>query len=125
MHFDLTRDDIDNLLTAFLTGTQCADLQTRITDPNQLPPACRERLQLAQNPARPWTAWATTDGPIAACGDYDMAGSIRLSAYLLLVEWWTLPSGYHSAWCHCDPKRPTDWIFGRGRHDDVPRGPAK
>jgi hypothetical protein len=58
---------------------------------------------------------APVDGPIAAWAEYDIEGSKQLGAYLFFIEWCGMSGGYHSSWCYCYPKRPTEWIFGRGR----------
>lgn len=111
-NFDLSRSDIENLLTEFLSGSLGTELGTRLTDPDKLPAACRSRLQPAQNSGQPWTAWSTPGGPMVAWGRYDLQGSRRLTTYLLFVEWWEAPSGHHALWCHCDPKRPGQWTVG-------------
>jgi hypothetical protein len=65
---------------------------------------------------RAWTAYSTPGAPIAAWGDYHIDGSRQLRGYLLSIEWYDVPTGHHSLWCYCDPKRPTEWTVGRGRH---------
>lgn len=57
---------------------------------------------------------------MAAWADYHIEASKKLNAYLLFVQWYAVPSGYHSLWCYCDPKRPTEWTIGRGRHGSAP-----
>jgi len=115
INFELSRSDVENLLASFLAGTQCVVLEARIVDIDKLPGACRTRVRLADSMGRAWTAWSTEHGQMAAWGDYDLEGSKQLHAYLLFVEWWLVPSGHHSLWCYCYPKRPTEWIIGRSR----------
>jgi hypothetical protein len=118
INYDLSRSDVENLLAGFLTGAVGVELGTRLTDLNVLPAAYRAHLHAAEASGRAWTAWSTERGPIAAWGDHDREGSRRLNAYLLLVDWGDGHTGYHSLWCYCDPKRPTEWTIGRGRHGD-------
>jgi len=114
VNFDLSRVDVENLLAAFLVGTQGMKPLARVIDLRELPEQCRVCVQLAASRGRAWTAWSTEVGPIAAWGDYDIAASRRLNAYVLFVEWYWLPSGQNSLWCHCDPRRPSEWTIGRG-----------
>jgi len=67
--FDLSRSHAEDLLTGFHAGTQGVDLGTRLTDLGDLP---HQKLRLARNAGRPWTAWPTPSEPIAACEDYDL-----------------------------------------------------
>ena len=87
---------------------------------NDLPAECRKHLRAAEAAHRIWAAWATERGPIAAWGDYHAEASKRLYGYQLLVEWYDMPTGHHALWCYCDPKRPTEWTVGRGRHGATP-----
>jgi hypothetical protein len=113
MHFDLSRSDVERLLTGFLAGTQGVTLQSPITDCQVLPDVYRTAIQRAQEANRAWTAWSTDYGFLLAWGDYDSAASRRQFVYMLFVEWIDF-GGQHAAWCHCDPGRPTEWVFGRG-----------
>jgi hypothetical protein len=115
MNFDLSRSDVENLLAGFLAGTQGVELKKRLTDLSDLAPACRTHVRRAVASGRAWTAWSTEHGPIAAWGDYDIHGSRQINAYLLSVEWCGVPNDHHSLWCYCHPRRPTEWIVGRGR----------
>jgi hypothetical protein len=115
INFDLSRPDVENLLSAFLAGTQNVALKSRLTDIGELPAECRQYIRQAEASGRAWTAWMTDLGPMAAWGDYHSEPSKRLYAYLLLVEWWLPSTGHHSIWCYCDPRRPTEWTFGRSR----------
>ena len=121
MDVEAARAQVEELLKCFLVGTQNVALTARILDIGDLPVACRERVRAAQVSGRAWTAWSTERGPMAAWGDYDVEGSRRLMACLLYVEWLVPPGEYHAAWCRCDPKRPMDWIFGRGLLDETRR----
>jgi hypothetical protein len=118
--YDLSRSDIQSLLAGFLTGAVGVTLGTRLMDLDDLPSACRTHVRLAAANGRTWAAWVTDRGPIAVCGEYHIEPSKRLFAYLLLTEWWEDLSGHHSMWCYCDPKRLTEWTFGRGRDTDTP-----
>jgi hypothetical protein len=105
---------VENLLAGFLIGAVGVELQKRL-DISELPAECPKHVGVAEASGRPWTAWSTERGPIAAWGEYHPEPSKRLYAYLLLVEWWAAPSGHHALWCYCEPKRPTEWTAGRGR----------
>jgi hypothetical protein len=107
---------VETLLAGFLTGALGVELIARLDKLEDLPLACRAHAHRAQDAGNPWMAWVAANGLIAAWGSIDMQGSRRTSAYLLLhIEWWDGVSGYHSLWCHCDPKRPAEWTVGRGR----------
>jgi hypothetical protein len=114
INFDLSRSDVKNLLLCFLTGSHQGELLAPLADVDELPAACRAAIRRADATQRAWTAWLTPGGPIAAWGDYDMQGSLRIHACLLFVEWWDSTSGHHAMWCYCDPKRATEWTVGRG-----------
>jgi hypothetical protein len=112
---NLSRSDVEKLLAGFLTATQGLKPGVQFIDAGELPPTCRKHVQAAQALGSPLIAWSTVDGPIAAWAEYDIEGSKQLGAYLLLIEWCGISGGHHSSWCYCYPKRPTEWIFGRGR----------
>jgi hypothetical protein len=113
INFDLTRPEIESLLSAFLVGTQGLELTTRITEMINLPEPHLSRVRCADSLGQAWIAWITRAGPIVAWGAYDIDGSRRINAYLLFIEWCRLPNDHHSAWCYCHPSRPTEWVFGR------------
>jgi hypothetical protein len=122
---DLSRSGVEELLAGFLVGALGVELGTQLKDPGELPVGCRTRLRIAQGSGRAWTAWSTPSGPMAICGDLDIPGSRQLSAYLLFIEWWNALNEYHALWSFCNPKRPTEWTIGRGRHcDPSPYTPA-
>jgi hypothetical protein len=116
IRFDLSRSDVENLLGGFLTGALGLEPETRLTETAELPMACQSHLRLAETSGRAWTAWSTPLGPTAAWGEYDIQGSKNLFAFLLLVEWWDVPSGHHALWAYCDPRRRTEWTIGKGQH---------
>ena len=120
INFDLSRPELENLLTGFLVGTQNIALGTRLIDVEDLPEPCRNRVQLEQARGCVWIAWSTPHAPIVAWGEYHNEASRRLRAYLLSVWWWDAPTGFHSLWCHCEPARPTEWTVGSGQHSDAP-----
>ncbi len=114
---------MENLLAGFLTGALGVELGARIKHPSNLPSACRTHVRAAEAVGRTWAAWAawaTPDGPIAACGDYHPEASKRLYTYQMWIEWCDGPTGHHSLWVYCDPKRPTEWTIGRGLHGTTP-----
>ena len=108
---DLGRVDMEALLGAYLVGTQVVTLGKRLglTD---VPEACQRHLLKAESAGRVWVAWSTEMGPIAAWGDYERRRSETF--HRLFVEWWIQSSGHHALWARADPKRPTEWTFGRG-----------
>jgi hypothetical protein len=114
--FDLSGPEVENLLAGFLTGAVGIQLGARLTDVNALPADCRKHARAAEAAGRTRVVWATERGPIAAWGDYYPEASKRLYGYQILVDWCDVPTGHHSLWCYCDPKRPTEWTIGRGRH---------
>jgi hypothetical protein len=110
---------VENLLARFVTGALGMELGKRLTDTAELPAVCRSHVRLAQDSGRPWGAWSTSLGPMAAWGDYDLEGSRHLFAFLLLVEWWDVPSGHHALWAYCDARRPTEGSIEQGRHREL------
>jgi hypothetical protein len=108
---DLRSVEMESLLGAYLVGTQAVTLGKRLqlTD---LPEACQKHLLKAKSAGRIWVAWSTELGPMAAWGDYDRGRSDAF--HRLYVEWWLSSSGHHALWARADPKRPTEWTFGRG-----------
>jgi len=116
IEFELSRIDVENLFGELLAGTLGAELEVRLRDPVELPPACRRHVQFAEAAGRAWAAWSTSSGVMAAWGDYDVQASRQLNAYVLFVEWWDESGGHHAMGCYCDPKRPREWTIGRRRH---------
>jgi hypothetical protein len=112
---ELSRTDLQGLLASFLIGTQGVTLQQQITDISELPEGCRARVRDADLQGRAWTAWVTELGIIAAWGELDLKGSRALNAYLLHIGWFHPQTGDHGLWCYSDPKRPTEWVVGRGQ----------
>jgi hypothetical protein len=113
---DLSRSDVEDLLSGFLIGSLNVELKIRLTALGDLPPNCGAHILQAIAAGRPWVAWSTPSGPMAAWGDYDIDGSRRLNAHQLFIEWWLAPTEHHALWCYCYPRRPTEWTIGRGRH---------
>ena len=114
IHFDLSRTQVQILLEGFLTGALGVELIARLDKLDDLPQECRTHVELAQDAGVPWIAWSTANGPMAAWGNFDVQGSRRCHVVVLHIAWWHPLSGQHSVWCHCDPKRPTEWTVGRG-----------
>lgn len=115
VNLDLSRPDVENLLTGFLSGALGMELIGRLTGFKDVPSVCCSRLNRVEEVAGAWIAWSTPAGPVLAWGCVDAQGSRRINACLLFIEWTDTPSGHHSLWAYCDPKRPTEWTIGRGR----------
>ena len=117
MNFDLSRSDVESLLAGFLAGTLGVEFGTRLIAVSELPAPCRTHVRAAVASGHAWIAWTTPCGPMAAWGVYDIQGSRQINAYLL-------SSGgvYRAVTTRCGvtatPKRPTDWVVGRGRHNE-------
>lgn len=88
MNFELSRSELENLLAGFLAGTQCVELKTRITELKHLSAEYRTHVQCAKAKGRAWTAWSTELGILVAWGDYDIAASRRLDAFVLCRILW-------------------------------------
>jgi hypothetical protein len=114
MRFALARADVESLLSAWLTGTQCVALRQQLTALADLPQACLKYVMAAQEAGRVWVAWSTELGPMVAWGDYDQQQSEKIRAHAMFIEWWLPSSGHHGLWARGDPRRPNEWIFGRG-----------
>jgi hypothetical protein len=108
------RADIELLLSAWLAGTQCVDLRARLTTPADVPEACLKHVLEAREAGQAWVAWSTEFGPMVAWGDYDQRQSERMRMHVMFIEWWLPSSGHHRLWGRSDPRRPTEWTFGRG-----------
>jgi hypothetical protein len=115
MDFSGTRAEVEKLLKGFLVGTQNVRLESQVLTIEELPAACRERVRAADASGRVWGAWSTEQGVMVVWGNYDVEGSRRLKWYVLLyLEWYIPPGEFHAGWFRCNPRRPTEWIFGRG-----------
>lgn len=112
--FDLSRLEVENLLTGFLSGALGAQPIVQLTNLNMLPKACRAQVQIPEASGSVWIAWSTASGPMVVWGKVDLQGSRQINACLMFLEWWDTPKGYHALWAHCDPKRPSEWTIGRG-----------
>ena len=117
---NLSRSDVENLLTGFLSGALGMELIVRLSNLQDVPSVCCSRLDLINiiEVAGAWIAWSTRYGAVAAKGSLDIEGSRRIQACLLRIEWFDTVSGHHSLWAHCDAKRPTEWTIGRGRPNE-------
>jgi hypothetical protein len=118
INFELSRSDIESVLTGFLPGALGVSLVGRLDSLSDLPREYRTYLQLAEGSGSAWIWWSTPSGAIAAWGRLDLQGSRRINACLLHIDWCDTLTGRHSLWCYCDPQRPTEWTIGRGRQNE-------
>lgn len=115
MIFDLSRSELENLLAGFLVGALGVTLKTRVSSLDELPAACRPRIESTEAKGLAWSAWSTDEGLIVAWGECDIAASRKLNAHALHIRWWVESTQtYHALWCHCHSGRPTEWVVGRG-----------
>jgi hypothetical protein len=84
VNFDLSRSDVEILLTRFIVGTQGVEIGTHLTSLGDLPAAYCAHVRGAEASGHAWTAWSTPCGPMAAWGNY----ARQINAYLLFVERW-------------------------------------
>ena len=115
MDFDLSRSELEKLLTGFLIGALGVALKAQVHDLTKLPEDYRTRVQEAQDKGHAWTAWSTEHGLAAVWGEYDIAASRRLQACVLFLEWGGPAFSQQGMWCYCYPNRPKEWVVGRGR----------
>jgi hypothetical protein len=121
MDFSGTRAEVEKLLKGFLVGTQNVRLEGQVLNIEELPAECRERVRAADSSGRVWGAWSTELGVMVVWANYDAEGSRRLKWYVLLyLEWYIPPGEFHAAWFRCNPRRPTEWIIGRGLSGETP-----
>src|ERR1700736_3285226 len=113
--FALPPRPIEELLEGFFVGALGLTLEARIRGASDLLGSDHVALIGAQDQDG-WCAWKTNQGLLSACGKYDHEQSQRTSAYVLLIEWSIAPHEHHKGWWHCYPKRPLEWIKGRGRN---------
>ena len=106
--------EVEKLLKCFLVGTQNVTLGNQIVDIGRIPEPCRTRLRAAVAQGQVWGAWSIGRGPMVAWAKYDVDASARLHSHVLHVDWFVPPEEFHTLWCHCDPRRPTEWTVGRG-----------
>jgi hypothetical protein len=114
MYFDLSRSEMENVLTGFLVGALGVELKAQVSQ-MELPEDYRTRICKAESEGRPWTAWSTDRGLVAAWGEQDLDASRKLHACVLFVSWCGEAFSQHGIWCYCYPNRPTEWIVGRER----------
>ncbi len=119
MDLDGARAQVEELLKCFLMGTQNVALTAQILEIEEPPVAWRDRVRAAESLGRAWVAWSTDRGPMAAWGSYDVEGSRRLRACVLHIEWFPPRANITHSGAHCYPKRPTEWIGGRGVSEDA------
>jgi len=106
---------IETLLGAFLVGTYGLELKERLFNLNDLPNDYRDLIEQARAEGRVWAAWSTSDGAVAASAEYDEPRSKEVHAHVMRIEWrCPTATGQHSLWVCCDPRRPTEWVAGRG-----------
>src|ERR1700730_9865106 len=106
---------IEDLLTSFLSSAVGLNLYERIEQWERLPKGHRHSLEVRSDEPVSWIAWTTDAGVIIATGRYDPDQSRRLTAHVLLIEWWIPPDIHHVSWWRADPQRPTEWTAGRTR----------
>lgn len=121
INLDLSRTEVEDLLTGFLSGALCVEIVARLGNLDFLSVACRKRAQLAVASGGAWIAWSTAFKPVAVWGNVDIHRSRQINACLLQIAWCDAPSGHHSLWCYCQTKHPTEWTVGRGQRNDVRR----
>jgi hypothetical protein len=110
---DLSRAQIEDLLSSFLSGALVLELLERIEQLEKLPAPHRERLAaLEESPI--WIAWVTDRGVVSATGRYDPEQSRRTYSHVVLIEYWIPPDTHHASWWRADPQHPTEWTAGRG-----------
>jgi hypothetical protein len=110
---DISQEQIEDLLSAFLSGALGLELRQRIEQPEKLPTWHRERLAaLDESPI--WVAWVTQRGVASATGRYDPEQSRRTYSHVVMIEYWIPPDTHHKSWWRADPQHPTEWTAGRG-----------
>ena len=110
---DLSRAQIEDLVSSFLSGALGLELRQRIEQPDKLPASHRERLAALEETAI-WIAWVTNLGVVSATGRYDSEQSRRAYSHVVLIEYWIPPDSHHASWWRADPQHPTEWTAGRG-----------
>src|SRR5712664_3914681 len=94
---DLSRAQVEDLLSSFLSGALVLELHQRIEQLEKLPASHRERLAaLEESPI--WIAWVTDRGVVSATGRYDPEQSRRTYSHVVLIEYWIPPDTHHARW---------------------------
>lgn len=114
MEKDASDTAVEKLLEYFLSEALGLTLEARIQDTSRLPTGHRRCLTNPIGKPRVCAAWHTNRGPVSACAAYDHGQAQRISAHVLLIEWWIAAAEYHEGWWHCYPQRPREWIKGPG-----------
>ena len=110
---DLSRAQVEDLLSAFFSGALGLELRERISVLEKLPAGHRERLA-AMEDSPIWIAWVTERGVVSATGHYDAEQSRRTYSHVLQIEYWMPADIHHSSWWRADPQHPEEWTAGRG-----------
>jgi hypothetical protein len=110
---DISRAQIEDLLSSFLSGALGLELRQRIEQHENLPARHRETLEALEESAI-WVCWVTNLGVVSATGRYDPEQSCRTYSYAVLIEYWIPPDTHHASWWRADPQHPTEWTAGRG-----------
>jgi hypothetical protein len=105
---------IEDLLTSFLIGALDLELHVNIEHLEELSASPQLQIKPGGDAELVWVAWRTNVGIVAATGRYDHDQSQRLSAHVLLIEWWIPPDTHHRNWWRADRQHPTEWTAGRG-----------
>jgi hypothetical protein len=100
----------------FVSAALGLDIGPRIERLSELPAHHRNSFAKTEREGRLWVAWSTNRGPVTLCAEYDHAQAQSIKAHVVYFEWWIEPSESHGGcrW-HCYPKRPREWLAGRGR----------
>jgi hypothetical protein len=113
MEAEVSRQLVEELLTSFLSAALGLELHVSIDTLERLPLNHRERFQATAAEPIIWVSWRTNLGIVAATGRYDHDHSRRMTAHVMLIEWWIPPDTHHAGWWRANPKRPTEWTVGR------------
>ena len=107
--------EVEDLIEHFIVGALGLDIVSRIGQLSELPAHHQDALAKLQCKGRTWAAWSTNVGPVTVSAEYDHAQAQSVKAHILYFEWWIEPGKSHgNYWWHCYPKRPREWIAGRG-----------
>jgi hypothetical protein len=112
--FYMSRAALEGLLEHFAAAALGLMLEARIRDASELPAGHRQCLTNSHEKPNAWVAWHTNRGPVSARAAYDHEQSQRMAAHVLCLAWWIDLGEHHEGWWHCYPKRPNEWVKGRG-----------
>lgn len=100
----------------FVLGALNLHIVSRIGELCRLPAYQLDFVTRSQHKGREWAAWLTDEGPVTVVAEYDHGQSQRVKAHVLYLEWSIEPGRVRGRyWWYCYPKRPREWIAGRGR----------